>query len=81
MPLPAELSLDFAFDEPTDEVHMRARVARAVGIAVDELPPVALRKRSIDARHGVVRFHLLLEIGADVAKVLGYKVGDPIIVA
>ena len=71
MPLPAELSLDFAFDEPTDEVHVRARVARAVGVAVDELPPVALRKRSIDARHGVVRFHLLFEIGASDALDIG----------
>ncbi len=71
MPLPAELSLDFAFDEPTDEAHLRARVARAVGVAADELPPVALRKRSIDARHGVVRFHLLFEIGASDAVDLG----------
>ena len=71
MPLPAEISLDFAFDEPTDEAHLRARVARAVGVAIDELPPVALRKRSIDARHGVVRFHLLLEIGASESIDLG----------
>jgi hypothetical protein len=71
MPLPAEISLDFAFDEPTDDAHLRARVARAVGIAIDELPPVALRKRSIDARHGVVRFHLLLEIGATESVDLG----------
>jgi uncharacterized protein len=71
MPLPAEISLDFAFDEPTDAAHLRARVARAVGIAQDELPPVALRKRSIDARHGVVRFHLLLEIGASESVDLG----------
>jgi hypothetical protein len=71
MSLPAEISLDFAFDEPTDEGHLRARVARAVGVAVDELPPVALRKRSIDARHGVVRFHLLLEIGASESVDLG----------
>ena len=71
MSLPAEISLDFAFDEPTDEPHLRARVARAVGVAMDELPPIALRKRSIDARHGVVRFHLLLEIGASESIELG----------
>jgi hypothetical protein len=69
--LPEEISLDFAFDEPTDEAHLRARVAQAVGVAADELPPVALRKRSIDARHGVVRFHLLLEIGASATVDLG----------
>jgi hypothetical protein len=71
MPLPAEISLDFAFDEPTDEAYLRGRVARAVGVAADELPPIALRKRSIDARHGVVRFHLLFEIGASDAVDLG----------
>ncbi len=69
--LPEEISLDFAFDEPTDEAHLRARVARAVGIAADELPSIALRKRSIDARHGVVRFHLLFELGASDAVELG----------
>lgn len=69
--LPEEISLDFAFDEPTDEAHLRARVARAVGVAADELPPIALRKRSIDARHGVVRFHLLFELGASDAVELG----------
>ncbi len=71
MPLPAELSLDFAFDEPTDEAHLRARVGRALGVAPSDLPPIALRKRSIDARHGVVRFHLLFEIGASDAVDLG----------
>jgi len=79
--LPEEISLDFAFDEPTDEAHLRARVARSVGIAAEELPPIAIRKRSIDARHGVVRFHLLLEIGASDTADLGAphprEVGPP----
>jgi uncharacterized FAD-dependent dehydrogenase len=58
-----EVSLEFGLDEPTDESHLRERVARSLGVTAEELPPVALRKRSIDARRGSVRFHLLLEIG------------------
>lgn len=67
-----ELSLDFGLDEPTDEAHLRSRVARALGSSLEALPPVVLRKRSVDARRGVVRFHLLFEIGpADEPKELG----------
>jgi uncharacterized protein len=62
--LPKEISLEFGLDEPTDELHLRERVARSLGIASAELPALALRKRSIDARRGSVRFHLLLELGS-----------------
>jgi uncharacterized FAD-dependent dehydrogenase len=62
--LPKELSLEFGLDEATDEAHLRARVAQALALPEDTLPAVALRKRSIDARRGSVRFHLLLEIDA-----------------
>jgi uncharacterized protein len=58
-----EVTLEVGLDEPLDEAHLRGRVARAVQVPVAELPPIALRKRSIDARRGRVRFHLLFEVG------------------
>jgi uncharacterized FAD-dependent dehydrogenase len=69
--LPSEISLEFALDEPSDDEHLRVRVARALGVAADQLPQITLRKRSIDARRGSVRFHLLLEIGGTEALDLG----------
>jgi uncharacterized FAD-dependent dehydrogenase len=62
--LPKELSLEFGLDEATDDAQLRARVAQALGVPEDTLPPLEVRKRSIDARRGSVRFHLLIEIDA-----------------
>jgi len=67
--IPAELTLDFGLDEPADDAHVRARVAQALGISLEALPRVVLRKRSIDARRGSVRFHLLFGLGAEEAAV------------
>ena len=61
--LPSEISVEFDLDEPSDEAHQRKRVAGALHISESELPGIELRKRSIDARRGRVRFHLLFEIG------------------
>jgi uncharacterized FAD-dependent dehydrogenase len=68
---PKELALDFGLDEPMDDASVRARVARVLGVAPDATPNVVLRKRSIDARRGAVRFHLLFEVGAEETTELG----------
>jgi len=65
--LPEEVTIEVGLDEPVDEASLRARVARQLQLPLAELPAIALRKRSIDARRGRVRFHLLFEIGADAA--------------
>lgn len=62
--LPGELSLELGLDEPDDPDALRARAAKALGVPADALPAVALRRRSIDARRGRVRFQLLLSLGA-----------------
>jgi uncharacterized protein len=59
-----EVALQLSLDEPSDEASMRARVAQALGQNERDLPAIALRKRSIDARRGSVRFQLLFEVGA-----------------
>jgi uncharacterized FAD-dependent dehydrogenase len=69
--MPKELALDFGLDEPTDEASVRARVARSLGVAPEGVPHLVLRKRSIDARRGSVRFHLLFEVGAEETTDLG----------
>ncbi|HUH00730.1 MAG TPA: NAD(P)/FAD-dependent oxidoreductase [Kofleriaceae bacterium] len=53
-----ELSIELGLDEDDSEPALRARVADRLRVAEVELPPIELRKRSIDARRGRVRFHL-----------------------
>lgn len=68
---PDEITLDVGLDEPTDEAHLRSRAANTLKTHVDKLPPMTLRKRSIDARRGTVRFHLLFELGDATPQDLG----------
>ncbi len=71
--LPKELSLELGLDEPDDEAALAERVGRKLGVRADELPPITVAKRSIDARRGRVRFVVLvsLERGIDPAAVGG----------
>jgi uncharacterized FAD-dependent dehydrogenase len=58
-----ELEIVLGLDEPDDDAALRARTARLLGTSPDALPALRLLKRSLDARRGRVRFHLLLEVG------------------
>jgi uncharacterized FAD-dependent dehydrogenase len=79
--LPSELTIELALDEPNDDEHLRARVAAALKLSVDAVPPVSVRKRSIDARRGSVRFVLQVELGEPETSELGAphprQVGEP----
>jgi uncharacterized FAD-dependent dehydrogenase len=80
-PLPQEVSIDVGLDEAQDEAALRARVARVLAVDEEALPAVVLRRRSVDARKGTVRFHLVLGLGADEPAELGLPhpraVGEP----
>ena len=67
---PREIELILGLDEPDDAASLRAQVARKLGRETADLPPLRLLKRSLDARGGRVRFHLLLEIGGAPAPAL-----------
>ncbi len=54
------MELELGLDEPDDEASLRRRAARALGVAESALPVVEIRRRSIDARKGRVRFKLLV---------------------
>jgi uncharacterized FAD-dependent dehydrogenase len=70
-----ELELELDLFEPDDEATLRAKAARRLGLNEPELPPLRVRKRSLDCRRGRVRFHLVCEIGAEVA--LPTELGAP----
>lgn len=61
--LPSEVTLELGLSEASDPESLRQRVARMLGVPTSELPEVAVRKRSLDARRGRVRFHVLCAIG------------------
>jgi uncharacterized FAD-dependent dehydrogenase len=65
--LPEELELDLGLDEPDDEAALKARAARMLHTRSEAIPFAAVRKRSIDARKGRVRFHVLLALRPDEA--------------
>jgi uncharacterized FAD-dependent dehydrogenase len=60
--LPPEIEIELGLDEADDEASVRRKAARKVGIGLEDLPEIALRKRSIDARHGKVVFRLVFEV-------------------
>ena len=62
--LPREFTLELGLDEPDDPETLRTRVARLLRVEPAALPSLTLRQRSIDARRGRIRFHLLFELGA-----------------
>jgi uncharacterized protein len=70
-PLPAEVEISLGLEDAEDEAALRRAVARKLGIRETELPPVLLRKRSLDARRGRIRFQLLLELGTQADAPLG----------
>jgi uncharacterized FAD-dependent dehydrogenase len=82
--LPKEVALELGLDEPNDDAYLRTRVAKLLRISASDVPALTLRKRSIDARRGSVRFRVLLELGAEQARELGAPhprdVGEPHVV-
>jgi len=55
-----DYSVELGLDEPDDPASIAARLAALLEVPVEALPPLELRKRSIDARRGRVRFHLVV---------------------
>ena len=68
---PEEKELVVGLDEPDDEEALRARLARELRVDASAIPPITVRRRSIDARGGRARFRVLLGIGAREAHALG----------
>jgi uncharacterized protein len=68
---PEEVQVELGLDDADDPEALRDRVARQLGVAAADLPALALRKRSLDARRGRVRFHCVLGLGAPSPEPLG----------
>jgi len=55
-----DYTVELGLDEPDDPLALSRKLASQLGVSPDALPPLELRKRSIDARRGRVKFHLVL---------------------
>lgn len=84
---PDEVEVSVGVDQPDDIESLRQLAAKKLGCSVEALENLRVRKRSLDARRGKVRFHfvLSLERGEDAA-VLGLPhprecdSGDPVVI-
>lgn len=64
-----DYTVEIELDEADDLAHVARKLASQLSIAPDRLPPIEIRKRSIDARRGRVRFHFV--VGAATHQPLG----------
>lgn len=60
--LPAHVTLELDLNAPQDDDSLRDRVARKLGVPLAALPPLQLRKRSLDARAKRIRYQLTVEL-------------------
>jgi uncharacterized FAD-dependent dehydrogenase len=69
--LPEEVEIELGLDEASDGAALRERVARKLSVPPESLPEPSLLRRSIDARRGSVRFHLIVGLNAAGVEPLG----------
>jgi len=79
-----DYNVEIGLDDPDDPVSIAGRLAAMLEVPVSELPPLELRKRSIDARRGRIRFHLVVGAKTDDAPLGGAPprevAGPPVII-
>src|SRR5580704_16192060 len=78
-----ELALEL--DEPDDPATLASKLASRLGVAPGSLPSLEVRKRSIDARRGRVRFHFVVGARRADAPALGgaplvETAGEPVVI-
>ncbi len=78
-----DYTLALELDEPDDAAALAAKLAAQIGQPVASLPALEVRKRSVDARRGRVRFHVV--VGAVRSESIGgaplrATAGEPVII-
>ena len=79
-----DYTVELGLDEPDDPETLRRKLAQQLEVSVASLPALELRKRSIDARRGRIRFHLVLGIKGPDEPIGGAPLrevsGDPVVI-
>ncbi len=78
-----DYTVELELDETDDLAHVAKKLAALLDVDPARLPPIEVRKRSIDARRGRVRFHLV--VGAVTAEPVGgpplrETAGEPVVI-
>jgi uncharacterized FAD-dependent dehydrogenase len=78
-----DYTVELELDETDDLAHLAKKLAKQLDLDPARLPPIEVRKRSIDARRGRVRFHIV--VGAVTSEPLGgppvrETSGDPVVI-
>ncbi|MDX2092047.1 MAG: NAD(P)/FAD-dependent oxidoreductase [Kofleriaceae bacterium] len=84
LPLDQDYTVELGLDEPDDLVTLTGKLAELLSVRRDALPPIELRKRSIDARRGRVRFHMILGAKSEAHPLGGAPLrevaGEPVVI-
>src|SRR3954470_5152253 len=77
-----DYTVELGLDEPDDPETLRRKLARQLEVSVGSLPALELRKRSIDARRGRVKFHLVVGVAqpGHVAQPVRETSGEPVVI-
>ncbi len=77
-----DYELELELDERDDAGAIAAKLAGRLGVRVAELPPLEIRKRSIDARRGRVKFHLVVGVAQEhhASRPLRAVDGEPVVI-
>ncbi len=57
-----DYTVELELDDPDDLPAIARKLAEQVGARPNTLPPIEVRKRSIDARRGRIRFHYVVGV-------------------
>lgn len=68
---PDQFEVSIGVEDPDDIDSLRRLLAKNLGQSVSSLPPLYIKKRSLDARRGKVQFHISLSPEADPTTDLG----------
>jgi uncharacterized protein len=79
-----DYAVELELDDADDPIAIAAHLAAQLGEPVDRLPALEVRKRSIDARRGRVRFHLTVGVATEHTRIGGAPLretsGEPVII-
>ncbi|HEY5927150.1 MAG TPA: NAD(P)/FAD-dependent oxidoreductase [Kofleriaceae bacterium] len=79
-----DYTVELELDEADDLAVIARKLADQVGVAPAALPAIEVRKRSIDARRGRIRFHFVVGVAEPVAKLGGAPLretaGPPVVI-
>jgi hypothetical protein len=80
LPLDQDYTVELGLDEPDDIATLTGKLAQLLSVSRTSLPPLELRKRSIDARRGRVRFHMILGAKGEEHALGGAPLREPVVI-